>query len=94
MNSNRSTHTHIFDDIMSTSCIFQDLEMDRNGTIDYGKLNQDLSQTTGNTLSPEGPAKAAATLAALEDIEEDEVVNRPQTYREMSERTEVSLFRI
>jgi hypothetical protein len=40
--------------------------MDRNGTIDYGKLNQDLSQTTGNTLSPEGPAKAAATLAALE----------------------------
>ena len=68
--------------------------MDRNGTIDYGKLNQDLSQTTGNTLSPEGPTKAAATLAALEDIEEDEVVNRPQTYREMSERTEVSLFRI
>ena len=64
--------------------------MDRNGTIDYGKLNQDLSQTTGNTLSPEGPAKGAATLAALEDIEEDEVVNRPQTYREMSERTEVS----
>jgi len=47
------------------------LEKNADGTIDYGMLNQELSQT-GNTLSPEGAAKNAATLAALQDIEEDE----------------------
>ncbi|VDI37735.1 protein QN1, partial [Mytilus galloprovincialis] len=74
------------DEIAEKERFFKDME--REGTVDYGRLNQDLSGTTGNTLSPEGPARGAATLAALEDIEEDEVVNRPQTYREMSERTE------
>lgn len=48
--------------------------------MDYGRLNQELS-ATGNTLSPEGAAKTAATLAALKDIEDDEedVEPRPST---------------
>lgn len=58
----------------------QDLENNADGTVDYGRLNQELS-ATGNTLSPEGAAKTAATLAAIRDIEdeEDDVEPRPNT---------------
>lgn len=40
--------------------------------MDYSRLNREMSQTE-TTMSPEGAAKTAATLAALEDIEEDEL---------------------
>ena len=49
----------------------QDLENQADGTVDYRRLNQELS-VTANTMSPEGAAKTAATLAALQDIEDEE----------------------
>ena len=39
--------------------------------MDYRRLNQELS-VTANTMSPEGAAKTAATLAALQDIDDEE----------------------
>lgn len=74
--------------------VFQNLE--RDGTVDYGRLNQELTVTTGNTLSPEGPVRGAGTLAAVEDIDDDEdlIANKPHTHREMSEKTEVWNIRI
>ena len=41
-------------------------------------MNQELS-VTANTMSPEGAAKTAATLAALQDIEDEE--ERMDQYR-------------
>ncbi|XP_033740453.1 centrosomal protein of 162 kDa-like isoform X2 [Pecten maximus] len=58
------------DEIRDKEKFFQDLERNADGTLDYQRLNQDLSQSA-TTMSPEGAAKTAATLAALEDIEED-----------------------
>ncbi|XP_069138215.1 centrosomal protein of 162 kDa-like isoform X2 [Argopecten irradians] len=58
------------DEIRDKEKFFQDLERNADGTVDYQRLNQDLSQSA-TTMSPEGAAKTAATLAALEDIEED-----------------------
>ena len=52
------------------------MEKSVDGTIDYGQLNRDMSQSA-TTMSPEGAAKTAATLAALEDIEEDESLKPP-----------------
>lgn len=49
----------------------QDLENAAGETLDYSRMNRDLSQSA-TTMSPEGAAKAAATLAALEDIEQEE----------------------
>ncbi|WAR06759.1 CE162-like protein [Mya arenaria] len=57
----------------------RDLENNADGTVDYGRLNQELS-ATAQTLSPEGAARNAATLAALKDIEdEEEETERPHT---------------
>ncbi|XP_060069666.1 centrosomal protein of 162 kDa-like [Ylistrum balloti] len=58
------------DEIRDKENFFRDLERNADGTVDYQRLNQDLSQSA-TTMSPEGAAKTAATLAALEDIEED-----------------------
>lgn len=51
--------------------LLQDLENAAGETLDYSRMNRDLSQSA-TTMSPEGAAKAAATLAALEDIEQEE----------------------
>ncbi|XP_053396479.1 centrosomal protein of 162 kDa-like isoform X2 [Mercenaria mercenaria] len=58
------------DEMADKEKFFRDLERNADGTIDYGRLNRDLS-ATGNTMSPEGAAKTAATLAALQDIEDE-----------------------
>ncbi|KAJ8315560.1 hypothetical protein KUTeg_007710 [Tegillarca granosa] len=60
------------DEMRDKEKFFRDLEKNVDGTIDYGRLNQELSQT-GTTLSPEGAAKTAATLGTLQDINEDEI---------------------
>ncbi|XP_056015434.1 centrosomal protein of 162 kDa-like isoform X3 [Ostrea edulis] len=60
------------DEIAEKEKFFQDLEKNATGgTLDYSRLNRDLSQSA-TTMSPEGAAKAAATLAALEDIEQED----------------------
>ncbi|KAK3091654.1 hypothetical protein FSP39_021588 [Pinctada imbricata] len=59
------------DELAEKDKFFREMERNADGTIDYGQLNKDLSQSA-TTMSPEGAAKTAATLAALEDIEEDE----------------------
>lgn len=59
------------DEIAEKEKFFQDLENAAGETLDYSRMNRDLSQSA-TTMSPEGAAKAAATLAALEDIEQEE----------------------
>ncbi|XP_062608444.1 centrosomal protein of 162 kDa-like [Saccostrea cucullata] len=60
------------DEMAEKEKFFQDLEKNASGeTLDYSRMNRDLSQSA-TTMSPEGAAKAAATLAALEDIEQEE----------------------
>lgn len=53
------------------------MERNADGTVDYGRLNQELSHT-GVSMSPEVGAKPAASLAALEDIEEDKSLKPAQ----------------
>ena len=48
------------------------MENNADSTIDYGRLNQELSATGYTTMSPEGAAKTAATLAALQDMDDEE----------------------
>ncbi|XP_021349232.1 centrosomal protein of 162 kDa-like isoform X2 [Mizuhopecten yessoensis] len=64
------------DEIRDKESFFRDLEKNADGTLDFRRLNQDLSQSA-TTMSPEGAAKTAATLAALEDIEEDMPLTTP-----------------
>lgn len=66
--------------------------MERNvdGTIDYGRLNQELSQT-GTTLSPEGAAKTAATLGTLQDINEDEINTKSRHLTNQNTEEQVSI---
>ncbi|XP_052811094.1 centrosomal protein of 162 kDa-like isoform X2 [Mya arenaria] len=67
------------DELADKEKFFRDLENNADGTVDYGRLNQELS-ATAQTLSPEGAARNAATLAALKDIEdEEEETERPHT---------------
>lgn len=61
--------------------LLQDLENAAGETLDYSRMNRDLSQSA-TTMSPEGAAKAAATLAALEDIEQEEEGSVPPTKSE------------
>lgn len=49
----------------------QDLENQADGTVDYGRLNQELS-VTATTLSPDVGVRTGATLAALQDVPEEE----------------------
>lgn len=65
------------DEMADKEKFFRDLEKNADGTIDYRRLNQDLS-ATGNTMSPEGAARTAATLAALQDMEDEEEDSPPR----------------
>ena len=53
-------------------------------------MNRDLSQSA-TTMSPEGAAKAAATLAALEDIEQEE--RAPMTHPKSEPITDQVTYR-
>ncbi|XP_052238473.1 centrosomal protein of 162 kDa-like [Dreissena polymorpha] len=67
------------DELRDKEQFYRDIENNANGSVDYGRLNQDLS-ATGHTMTPEGHARNAATLAALRDIEdEEEEHDRPGT---------------
>ncbi|KAK3583943.1 hypothetical protein CHS0354_033733 [Potamilus streckersoni] len=60
------------DELADKEKFFKDLERNAHGTIDYSRLNQELS-VTGTTMSPDVAAKTAATLAVLKDVEDDEL---------------------
>ncbi|KAL3882411.1 hypothetical protein ACJMK2_028754 [Sinanodonta woodiana] len=59
------------DELADKEKFFKDLERNARGTIDYNRLNQELS-VTGTTMSPDGAAKTAASLAVLKDVDDDE----------------------
>ncbi|KAL5010793.1 hypothetical protein ScPMuIL_013098 [Solemya velum] len=66
----KKTGFDTMDEIDDKEQFFRDLERNNDSTMDYSRLNREMSQTE-TTMSPEGAVKTAATLAALEDIEED-----------------------
>ena len=76
--------------LVSVLCFFQDLENAAGETLDYSRMNRDLSQSA-TTMSPEGAAKAAATLAALEDIEQEE--RAPMTHPKSEPITDQVTYR-
>ena len=76
--------------LFSVLCFLQDLENAAGETLDYSRMNRDLSQSA-TTMSPEGAAKAAATLAALEDIEQEE--RAPMTHPKSEPITDQVTYR-